>query len=1117
MSYQTDWTKSHSQNNIQTGDNFVKKVISASAGTGKTYQLSLEYINLLLCYHKLGLRYPEILVITFTRKATAEIRERIFEHLQKLVTGKDGQENIKNSLQKILGRPLNQDDFNTLRSVYQDMLTNKHQVQISTIDSFINNIFKTVIAPYKGLADYVIDPVLEDNIKEKLYQAILEEKENWDLFRSFFERTDLKTIQRYENFVKDIIDKRWLFYLAGANSKFSKKEIKTKADLALEKYRTTLTAIFDAFHKDLMSQYADKTVDQIITKEYYEKLFNSTLMPLSRCSEHLKKQLYSQETLTFQHDFIFEKKFWKGNRLFCGKKNLEIKEWYQKTWDEACTYLADYLFFTLVLTEEQEIRLMVERILNRYDELKFRERVFTHNDLLYYTFKFLYDPELSLIDQDSVTNVFYEHLAARYRFVLIDEFQDTSIVQFKALLPVIQEVISGAGVRDYGGVIVVGDEKQSIYGWRGGERDLLRYMPQLLKNPQQIELTVSYRSDENIIEFINAIYGSEDVQSHLHEHDIRWKYSPNTAMKKNARGYVHFFLRNYTTTDDEETPSRLQAIREFVKDNIVYAVEKGIVSEESTAVLARQNEDLNNIAAVLNEFGIACVLESSSSILHHRIVAPMMHLLNYMVYQDAADLLRFLRSDYVLLETPQLREILLAARDVKPNTDRHALFQHTRHIPAIEKLEKLLDNVSNDNILVLVKKIAEEYNVNNLFDMESDIKNLNRFFEIAAGFSETSRPYPNTLKGFLDYCHEFSDRDAFKQVAIEEMKAIKLQTIHKSKGLEFNSVFLFVDMNSTSGGRGRKLGVYYKYKENFRELDQFVLTFNYKNIVKQSSYKDVIEEWERREAIEELNALYVAMTRAKSNLFIGFLFNSKDGLLKIDNRDDKIDIAKCMARTLKNFFEKNGNVAFKDDSKFNAVYGTFDAIHESISEAQHKDFSFLQQYIDADRAKYGKIDKEYQQQFTHIDFKSAFVEQRGVEKGTIVHYYLSFIRHDTPEERRYARRQTLSRYGSLMPGQDVEMLIQKASAFVDNNPELFPDSEWHIFTEYSLFHPDGSQIRIDRLMVNTREHKIIIVDYKTGDIFEPDQLSRYTETVESLPVVKQQEYDIDARFYRIEI
>jgi exodeoxyribonuclease V beta subunit len=87
---------------------------------------------------------------------------------------------------------------------------------------------------------------------------------------------------------------------------------------------------------------------------------------------------------------------------------------------------------------------------------------------------------------DEVSNTFYEILTTRIRFLLIDEFQDTSILQFKLFLPIIKEITSGEGVKPYGGIIVVGDEKQSIYSWRGGERDFILRMPQLIPDLQQL-------------------------------------------------------------------------------------------------------------------------------------------------------------------------------------------------------------------------------------------------------------------------------------------------------------------------------------------------------------------------------------------------------------------------------------------------------------------------------------------------------------------------------------------------------------------------------------------------------------------------------------------------------
>ena len=132
--------------------NFIRKVIKASAGTGKTYRLSLEYIGLLLKFALYEIDFNEILVITFTKKATAEIRERIFEHLYAIIYNDDAE--LKKNIKTLLNINIGARERDILRQYYEQMKLNKNKVQISTIDAFTNNIFKTVISPYLGIMNY---------------------------------------------------------------------------------------------------------------------------------------------------------------------------------------------------------------------------------------------------------------------------------------------------------------------------------------------------------------------------------------------------------------------------------------------------------------------------------------------------------------------------------------------------------------------------------------------------------------------------------------------------------------------------------------------------------------------------------------------------------------------------------------------------------------------------------------------------------------------------------------------------------------------------------------------------------------------------------------------------
>src|SRR5690554_2171738 len=157
----------------------MRKVLKASAGTGKTYRLSLEYLAAILS----GDNFEEIVVMTFTRKATAEIRERIFQHIEDIL--KNGEASgILVSLKEIY--PEISLDPVKLQQVYEEMLINKDRIRIFTIDSFINRIFKKAIAPYLGVYSYqIIDESKNTEIIEEVFKKFLDNPADFVLMEKF--------------------------------------------------------------------------------------------------------------------------------------------------------------------------------------------------------------------------------------------------------------------------------------------------------------------------------------------------------------------------------------------------------------------------------------------------------------------------------------------------------------------------------------------------------------------------------------------------------------------------------------------------------------------------------------------------------------------------------------------------------------------------------------------------------------------------------------------------------------------------------------------------------------------------------------------------------------------
>ena len=900
--------------NDGTMENFIKKVIRASAGTGKTYRLSLEYIGLLIKFHQQNVHFKEILVITFTRKATAEIRERIFCHLDEIIYNRKGdRDQLCENLKQYVGIEIGDAERKVLEEIYHEMLLNKNQVHISTIDSFTNLIFKTVISPYLGIMEYSIQSAQDEDVLSEIYETILEE-DNFQLLEDFFFRTGRRKISDYKKLIESIINRRWIFRLI-EQSPVSREAAAVNSQIAnelLDDFRTQMTAILDEFQRYLNSYKSGKLARDVIKKDIFDIIFDKDeAAPVALVQDTFEQKLSDENFLKENSKTILDKKsnpFWKGNRVFGKAQEKPQGEELKKKLNTALERFADWVLVTCALPEEADIREFARRILRKYDEIKFREKVFTYSDISFYTFNYLYQPALSLIDEknDYVSNLFYEYLSTFVRFILIDEFQDTSIIQFKILLPIIKEIISGYGSKDYGGVIVVGDEKQSIYGWRDGERDLLLKMPEILSEPQQEQLEISYRSEKNIIEFVNDVFSDEEFHYQLQQMDIDWPYAPVSTIKSDPEGFVQVIFRNISKSRDQESDIEAKegAIREFIEEELVPLLQEEKISYAKTAILARQNEDLQQVANILDEKGIPYISESSLSVIHHRAVRPILYLFKFLVYKDVYNLLSFLRSDLVLMEPSQLKQVVLAYREFSDDEfSIYALLKKNEHLSAISRLLNFLMNnqlifQEEDSkgkaktvlvdLVVFTKNVLEEYNVTGIFPLENDIKNINLFLEIIAQFENSNREYSHDLEGFLEYCDKIKDEEEFQQLGLEMVNAVSLMTIHKAKGLEFENVFLFINLSGASGSTHGSICYYPEYERDYSILKNYILTYNFDFVLPLCRYRELAERQRIRDGIEDLNIFYVAATRTKSNLFIYYTYKNKEGLQNLFEKNKAV-------------------------------------------------------------------------------------------------------------------------------------------------------------------------------------------------------------------------------------
>ena len=1092
-------------------------IIRASAGTGKTYRLSLEFINVLLTYR---VDFDEILVITFTKKATAEIRERIFLQIQHIVKGTPKGAEICKSLTEEINPDLrlNADAMKFLAATYQRMLTHKADVSISTIDSFINRIFSGVIAPYHNLGQFTIDNGINEEYLPELYEHILD-AENRQHYEELFHTAAKRNLKGFDSLITQIIDQRWIFEFIEPHH-LDSENLENRIDAARRHYHKTTEEFCTLLCKQL-EQYWHKKKGGVSWKDVIAKKYLQLLSPMLDDVSFVAASslpvfldfLTSEASLDEHFNLLLEEKggIWNGTRI----RNPELKE----AAAIMRNALGEYLFLSRAITEQSQIISLAAVCLAKYDQLKFRDKIFTHSDISYYTFRFLYDPELSLINRHSVLNLFYEQLSYTTRFILIDEFQDTSVLQWSIFKPLIYETLSGEGQKDYGNLIVVGDEKQAIYGWRGGERRLLSHFDSLLGLPiDQHQLTTSYRSKQEVpkgtppkcpnqltksyrskpllMEWLNGLFASPSFTR-----DPDWDYVP-VSCAQTAGGYVQVQLTNRTPRDASQPKhSTIDVYREFVANRLVPALDAKTINPADTAILMRRNKDLDEMAAVLEAEHIPYALQSSGSLFVHDAVHPVVELLKFLCYEDPISLLAFLRSDAVLMGTTQLKKVM---QTWKSNSSLEPFFAALSDLPALQNIGVLWQQQSS--VALLIQRIMELFNYPTIYPEESDMINLHRLVQVALEFQQT--PHPQTLGGFLEYIHNLENRDEYSQIGQAHNDAITLLTIHKSKGLQFETVCTFFDITSHSGNHGG-LSLYHQFSDDFMHLDDLAITLNFGRILQNSHKKELLDAVANREAAEELNTIYVALTRAKRNLFVCLHFNKKGGVDELLKKDAaKTSVPKRLLEAVWALEEWQNPEA---DTQI-LTLGELSCEDRGEIEAQGEasvdfgDFIGLQDFRTA-----ADIEAE-----SPAGMRQEFLYNKSVLVGNIVHEFLSHIPYLDASNLNRARKRTTAIYGTLLPSSQLQRVFAQTEALLSAHRSLFDAALWdRVFTEYTVFDANGREYRIDRLQINTAKKTMLIVDYKTGRHHDEQQLITYEEIMRKIPAAS--DYSVKSQFLEIAV
>ena len=629
-------------------------ILKASAGTGKTYRLSLEYVASLCC----GNDFKDILVMTFTKKATAEIKDRILKFLKQLKENGEEEKELRENILKLYPEI----DFNQskIEKIYEEVVQNRDKLRIYTIDAFTNLIFKKAIAPYLKIYSYeIIDE--EENKKTifKILDKLFTIKEDFAKFKEFLKDNTERDIDNYIDLIDKLLSHRWKIIVLGDKLNIKRKPFQVKSNFNIMENLLEIVGSVAIEKKEPTEAFVAKK-----TKPYFL----------------LESELKKEKFLLDKFKELLEGNIWDGRKITKKNKRVDDLNYLQ---EELRLNLAKTLFNEKIIPYEEKLLQVINRIYEIYDEIKFKEQRFTFSDISNYTFKYIRDKNLNFVDENGVTDDFFDIIDGKIKTIFIDEFQDTSILQWKILKDIIDKSEN---------VICVGDEKQSIYGWRGGEKNLFENLEKIIDGEVE-NLNTCYRSEENVVMFYNKFFKTLSEKSE--ESSKKWEFLEVNPKNQNQKGHIEILTKDLLEDlEDKEEKENISVI-----DKIIEKIQldfNGVY--EGIGILARQNKELDLIEKKLTEANIPFVVDSNVNVIESRGIKGIYYLIKYLVKNDYLSLLNFLRCDLVNISADSLKHLVKEREDIE-----NWLLDYSSEINL---------NDEEREVLEIVKELKDKYNAN---------------------------------------------------------------------------------------------------------------------------------------------------------------------------------------------------------------------------------------------------------------------------------------------------------------------------------------------------------------------------------------------------------------------
>lgn len=1040
------------------------KVYKASAGSGKTYRLALEYIALALQTPSPN-NYSKILAVTFTNMATAEMKERILIQFYNLADGgkdKNFMADISSML-NISPAEVKERAKKTLKAIIHDY----DSFRVETIDSFFQSLLSNLAYELKLSRTFRVDldtnEVISRAVDEmllsvggknqltplilKYMQDHIDQSEGWNISRELksFAKKNIfgDDYMRNEKCINDFLSdqkgfKEWYSEL---NKKYEnyREKVLTPAHKLNDILKTNEAASLKAYSG--MCKY----VNELISGNFAAVPTASTITNCLKDSNELLKN-------DLKKDEFFVNLAQKVKLLLAAiDEGLSC--------DGASVFLNTYL---LVQKNIVPLRLL-SAIANEVTRINHE-----NNTLLLPKTLELFS---KLVEKDDSSFVF-ERSGTRFQHILIDEFQDTSHLQWDNFQRMFEECLSQGNE-----CMLVGDVKQSIYRWRGGDWRILNNI-----NSKSQSLKRNYRSKQVIVEFnnnfferaickLNALNGtdkldSSDLVSHIYE-DVKQE-----SLDKSGEGYVRVNLMNKEASDEELLDDLYVQI---VKLHTEYAV-----PYDKMSILVRSNADISTIIDYfsVNHPDIPFTSDEAFKLSSSSAVMLLINALKCLVN----------REDTVALE--------MCKRYVRYFSDNYAV---TMPLVDITFFDTYRDEWQKKSLFELCLLLISTFKLTECEEHNAgQSAYLFSFCDYILDFLDNKS---SDIKSFLQY---WDDVLIKKSIAVNVKDSIYIMTIHKSKGLQRHTIFVpFCNWPLDKDFPDDVLWCSTNTLDKpFNELPLVPINTYQSKKVLASYFKSAYQNEHLMQRIDCFNALYVALTRAENNMLIWSKCRPR-------NNNTVNVLMKCLSDEN---VESSVNNSGKKEAMQVLEYGS---LQKFIPKANKKDDNPLVMddvckidtqmrthpikvgFMESNRAK--DFLRELTDAAQEEESKEHTKSLSYVERGNLYHYILSQVKLATDLHQVVQKAMNEGMFPCMNEAQSIEKLLQRRLA----DPSVAPwfDGSCSIYTECSLLERSGGEVIVhkpDRVM--KKDNKFIVVDYKFASYREEyvQQVRRYIRTLEKM-------------------